>query len=592
MMRWLSLLFLATCLDVVAQTPPVPAPPAAPARVEQSKLGPAFRAACWKGDLATVKLLYAQGAPLEGRDNLNRTPLFLACHGDPDVVGFLLAQGAKIDAAEKGGDLPITHACQYGDLASAKLLVSAGANVNVVNDAGQTPLMLAAQEGHNDLVSFLIDQHVDVNFESKSDPALFYATGMDHPTTAKLLLDAGAHLTYSPTLATSKISQLPILSMAVQTNDTGLVDILLAHGADINGTSTAGETTLMRAVQAADAGMIEHLVYKGADVNLQDPQGRTALMLSVNFQQPQALEYLIDHGANLDARDHQNRTALIWACSVVYNPVIRFLIEKGADIDAVDSLNETPLTYAGDRGDKEMVQLFKNKGAKQTILHIIAKDKPSTPLSPAHTWALAVSALYDQENGQNPWVLGGAVEPGTSQQRLKQDWNISAKADLLRALDGLNDRGYPVEFQEKGARLESLTGRSLDLFLLFSRAFSWLLSEPDHSTEIMAARDSYLRWKRDLAGNLCRAANLISAGFNVKYLNEKESWDLLMPIARQTQKNFHSWKDLGDNFLDAREIWSGNRDPSFSACTELLLNPQDTNSPWNQSAWGTDLSGD
>src|SRR5450631_2446081 len=86
--------------------------------------GSDLRLACWNGDLTKSTELVNEGAPIEGRDNLGRTPLFLACHGDSaDIVKMLLQHGAKIDAAENDGDLPIAHACDYGDLATAQLLL-------------------------------------------------------------------------------------------------------------------------------------------------------------------------------------------------------------------------------------------------------------------------------------------------------------------------------------------------------------------------------------------------------------------------------------------------------------------------------------
>jgi hypothetical protein len=63
-----------------------------------------------------------------------------------------------------------------------------------------------------------------------------------------------------------------------------------------------------------------------------------------------------------------------------------------------------------------------------------------------------------------------------------------------------------------------------------------------------------------------------------------------MSVAQQVQTSFGSWDEMGENFLDGREIWSGKRDPKFDSSYRLLGNAKDPNSPWNQSPWNCDLS--
>ena len=48
--------------------------------------------------------------------------------------------------------------------------------------------------------------------------------------------------------------------------------------------------------------------------------------------------------------------------------------------------------------------------------------------------------------------------------------------------------------------------------------------------------------------------------------------------AQLAQKNFTSWQEFSDNFLDGREIWAGGRAPRFDAFAKLFLNPADPNS--------------
>jgi len=296
---------------------------------------------------------------------------------------------------------------------------------------------------------------------------------------------------------------------------------------------------------------------------------------------------LLDHGAKLETQDNEGRTALIWACHYIYDPLIRFLVEHGADINTADSNGETSLTYAGDRGDVEMVEFLKDKGATRTDVHIIAKPNPQPPLSPAHMWALAVGAIYVQTNGCNPQMLGyDNPDPiKETQDRLKTDWGITDRASFLKVVDDLCKIGHRTGFQADGILLAGLNDVEFTQKLL--------LLDADKQVIARNTRSSYLKWKErsGLAWDLCRAANLINFGFAVHYIDEREAWDTLMDNARQVHGSFSSWREMSDNFLDGREIWATGVEPKFEACSQLLLNPKDPNSPWNQLPWKTDLSG-
>jgi ankyrin repeat protein len=563
---------------VHAQTPIPPA--------QTDVLGLALRAACWKGDLNEATKLLDEGAPLEGRDNLGRTPLFLACHGDPAVVKMLLARGAKIDAAENDGDLPIAHACEFGDLASAQMLLNAGADFSQPNKYARTPLILAARGGHDDLVSLLISHHVDVNYNGPSCSALYYAIWRDHLSTAKLLLDAGA----SPNVLTSPADPLDpsatMLSWAAVSNDFALIDLLLAHGVDLNGKSGDGTTALMVAMRSAKPETVEYLLNKQPDVNIQDDRGETALMFAINYDQEQIWQHLIKCGAKLEVQDNKGCTVLMASCRNDYPPAIRFLIDQGADVHVTDFLGNTALTYAANHGDLEMVQFLETKGASSSDIHIINREKLDPPLPLAHSWALAVGAIYAQTNGTNPEALGSDnPDPRDSlQRRLKEDWDVTDKKSFLNQIYVLSTRGHRTEFRDAGARLAALSDED------FQRETD---AAPLMTARAKAVRNSYLKWKErtGLAWDLCRRANLINLGYAAHYLNETEAWELLMGVAQQTQSNFSSWQEMSDNFLDGREIWAGHRDPKFEAAAQLLLNPRESNSPWNQHPWNTDLSG-
>jgi len=545
-------------------------------------IGAAFLEACYKDDLAKVTQLLDQGAPLEIRDGYGRTPLFLACHGgagSEDIVKLLLAHGAKADVFSTNGDSTIGRASEYGDLAIAQMVLAAGADPAKANTYGHTPLMLAAREGHDDLVAFLISQHVDVNFESKGESAVQQAIWKDHPTIVQKLFDAGAKLP-----AEASPDGWNIMSWAAKVNDTAMMDLILANHGNADAPGKDGITPLHTAIRFGTVETVTYLLNKGANPDRADDFGNSPLMFAMLTKKPDIMQVLLDHHANIESKDSLGRTPLNRACQRIQDQEIIFLVEHGADVNTTDLKGETPVRYVNNRGDTAMAKLLQEKGASSQPPFIIEGEKPPVPLTPVQNWALAVGAIYKQSNGEDQYILGGKITPQSSVEELKVDWNVTDKKTLLAELDDLRDSGHHAKYQEEGSKLAELSNGDFDAKIAALK--------PEDAHQATALRNSYLKWKdrSALAWDMCRSVAMINNGFNAGYIDEQESWNRLFAIAELAQKSFSSWQELNDNFLDGREIWANERNPRFDACSQLLLNPKDSNSPWNQNPWNTQLS--
>jgi ankyrin repeat protein len=146
--------------------------------------------AAFAGNLAEVKRHLQNGADVNAWDKHGETPLNWAAVSDTlngcldvaqiliekgagmttlmrimtmdffggyglDMVKFLLAHGADVDARAEGGVTLLMMATGMGKLGMVKFLVAEGANVNARNIDGHTPIMLATGKGHPDIVEFL-----------------------------------------------------------------------------------------------------------------------------------------------------------------------------------------------------------------------------------------------------------------------------------------------------------------------------------------------------------------------------------------------------------------------------------------------------
>jgi hypothetical protein len=330
-------------------------------------------------------------------------------------------------------------------------------------------------------------------------------------------------------------------------------------------------------MRTTDTDLVAHVLDRGANPNAPEQDGATPFMLAIGWDRFATARLLADRGANVNAQDAQGRTVLMWAASQSNAQNLDAIMSFHPDVNRQDKDGETALTLAADRGNGAIVRRLLAAGAQPRLFHIILKPQDEK-LSAAQQWALAVGALYAQYNGFSHRSL--MQDPGTASPLSKQlvdEWGVKDKATLVTRV---------LELQAPASLSRIAVGQSMDLartrrtdgwLSVFSRA--WALGRLDW------------RWwgKLNVAWNACRAANLIREGVTVGYIKEDESWPLLMQNARRAQRAYTSWREMNDSFLDSREIWAGERDPDFRACADLLLNPKDPNSPWNQLAWNTDL---
>eukprot|EP00584_Thalassiosira_punctigera_P005072 CAMPEP_0172533702 /NCGR_PEP_ID=MMETSP1067-20121228/6315_1 /TAXON_ID=265564 ORGANISM="Thalassiosira punctigera, Strain Tpunct2005C2" /NCGR_SAMPLE_ID=MMETSP1067 /ASSEMBLY_ACC=CAM_ASM_000444 /LENGTH=182 /DNA_ID=CAMNT_0013318375 /DNA_START=280 /DNA_END=828 /DNA_ORIENTATION=+ len=115
--------------------------------------------AALRGDKAKVLKLLSNGANVNAKDNLGRTPLHCASLGGHAAVAeALLASGADNNAKNDAGSTPLLHASSMGHAVVVEALLASGADINSKNNYGRTPRDVAASKGNNDVVVELLDK--------------------------------------------------------------------------------------------------------------------------------------------------------------------------------------------------------------------------------------------------------------------------------------------------------------------------------------------------------------------------------------------------------------------------------------------------
>ncbi|KAI8513302.1 Unconventional myosin-XVI [Branchiostoma belcheri] len=172
------------------------------------------------------------------------------------------------------------------------------------------------------------------------------------------------------------------LHLASVNGKTGVVELLIQHGADVGARDKNDRTALHETSRNGQTGVVELLIQHGADVGARDKDGRTALhvhVASVNGQTG-VVELLIQHGADVGARDEYDGTALHWASENGKTREVELLIQHGADVGARDKYDRTALHWASLYGGTGVVELLIQHGAD-----VGARDKiGKTPLDYVH----------------------------------------------------------------------------------------------------------------------------------------------------------------------------------------------------------------
>ena len=181
--------------------------------------------AAFRGDVSAIWSLLDADSSLVWESAGGLTALHLAAMaGSKDALSLLIAKRAAVNACGPAGT-PLFQATLAGHDACVEALLAAGADANLATPCGETPLMAAAFGG---------DEVI-----------------------GRRLLGAGAAVDAVTTAAASEISpDRPLaagqssLHLAAGRGQAGLVQLLLAHGADPSLNDAAGYTPFRRAAES------------------------------------------------------------------------------------------------------------------------------------------------------------------------------------------------------------------------------------------------------------------------------------------------------------------------------------------------------
>jgi ankyrin repeat protein len=224
-------------------------------------------------DPKKVRLLLDHGADVNVASRSGRTALIVASFANPsaEVVRMLLAKGANVAVMDQRRVTPMNAATFGNDTATIRLLLDASADIHTADTfIGLTPLINASGNRNLEAVKLLLAKGANVNAVSKTQDLpriqtgivefggwtpLLMAVPFGPPEIVRTLMDAGAKVNVQDYRGFTPL----MLAAANDRANPETVRLLLAHSADTQPKTRAGETASDWAAKFADAEVIHTL---------------------------------------------------------------------------------------------------------------------------------------------------------------------------------------------------------------------------------------------------------------------------------------------------------------------------------------------
>ena len=153
------------------------------------------------------------------------------------------------------------------------------------------------------------------------------------------------------------------LIQASQEGHGGIVQALLASGAEIDHQDEDGWTALYMASQNGHEGIVQALMARGAEIDHQAKNGYTALILASKNGHEGVVQALLAKGGEIDIQGEDGATALIQSSQEGHEGIVQALLAKGAEVNHQAKNGVTALFIAANQGHQEVVKALLAKGA-------------------------------------------------------------------------------------------------------------------------------------------------------------------------------------------------------------------------------------
>ncbi|XP_069464463.1 ankyrin repeat and SOCS box protein 3 [Ambystoma mexicanum] len=224
----------------------------------------------------------------------------------------------------------VGHAARSGNIKCLQRLIKRGCSVDVPDNRGWMPIHEAAFHNSTKCLRLLIQTASSKTYiKSKTfegETALHLSARRGGVECTKILLQAGA----DPNELTNE--ETTPLFVAVENKHSDVVQLLLRHGASVNGShSCSGWNSLHQASYEASTDIMKLLLDQGVDKECQDDFGITPLFIAAQYGKVESIRLLLSHGANVNCQAKDKATPLFITAQEGHYNCAELLLSQGAD---------------------------------------------------------------------------------------------------------------------------------------------------------------------------------------------------------------------------------------------------------------------
>jgi ankyrin repeat protein len=342
-----------------------------------------------------------------------------------DIADLDLPEAKPELVVAGNADQQLIEAVNSTDIAKVESLLEAGASANALSASGDPVLMAAIVQGNAEIAKLLVEHGADVNGIDKDGNAILgKASYIGELEIARQMLDAGADANALMKTGSGPSTGInaPVLLEAVMGNNSEIVELLIAHGADVNQAEMYQDRTpLHGAAWFNNAEIVQILLDNGADPNAPSSfeEGETPLFFAVRNGSTEAAQALLDGGAEINFQTERGWSPLIAlvndkARQDMRSEMITFILGEGADPNLGDAIGNAALHHAARQGLAEAISILIENGATVDLQNNVG----NTALHQAAKWnqiqaieiLLEHGASLDVKNDKDQTVLDVAID--------------------------------------------------------------------------------------------------------------------------------------------------------------------------------------
>lgn len=293
------------------------------------------------------------------------------------IASLLLKETTNIDAIDETGKTALGLAMERGFEKAVELLVNSGACVDLRHDHGQGILLLVNERNWHVAADLIVAKaHTTSDREASSTERqhLSLLLAAHDGDIVKLRQIIGQeHLDLKST--SRKIGEMSLF-LAVERQDLGMAQTLIALSVDVNAKDNSGQTSLHRATRRNNEPLVKLLLLNKATVDCKDDDGRTPWSANVRSLDSRVLDVLRNAGPDPSTKGLQGVSELYTAAKDGETDTVRFMLKSGTNPSIQTNYQWAPLHWAASYGHIECVRLLVEAGADVSVV----SDQRVTPL--------------------------------------------------------------------------------------------------------------------------------------------------------------------------------------------------------------------